>query len=77
GNFVWRSAWDIPELTSLTAKASMEPDAKNRGEIYVQIEEKLLVDRQIEPQARPHSRIGGGIGEFADDCANRIGGQDA
>lgn len=43
----------------------------------VQIEEKLLVDRQIEPQACPHRRIGGGIGELADDRANRIGGQDA
>lgn len=45
GNFVWRSAWDIPELTALTAKASMEPDAKKRGEIYVQMQ-KLFVEQK-------------------------------
>ncbi|APG88377.1 D,D-dipeptide-binding periplasmic protein DdpA (plasmid) [Sinorhizobium americanum CCGM7] len=42
GNFVWRSAWDIPELTALTAKASLEPDAKKRGEIYVEMQEKFV-----------------------------------
>lgn len=45
GNFVWRSAWDIPELTELTAKASLEPDAKKRGEIYVQMQE-MFVDQK-------------------------------
>ena len=44
GNFVWRSAWDIPELTALTAKASMEPDAKKRGELYVQMQ-KMFVEQ--------------------------------
>ncbi|MCB5203990.1 ABC transporter substrate-binding protein [Neorhizobium sp. T786] len=42
GNFVWRSAWDIPELTALTAKASLEPDAKKRGEIYVEMQELFV-----------------------------------
>ncbi|WP_404944508.1 ABC transporter substrate-binding protein [Rhizobium rhizogenes] len=42
GNFVWRSAWDIPELTALTAKASLEPDAKKRGEIYTQMQEMFV-----------------------------------
>lgn len=50
GNFVWRSAWDIPELTALTAKASMEPDPKKRGEIYVQMQ-KLFVD--LKPAVLP------------------------
>jgi peptide/nickel transport system substrate-binding protein len=45
GNFVWRSAWDIPELTALTAKASMEPDAKKRGELYVQMQ-KMFVEQK-------------------------------
>ncbi|MBB4437147.1 MULTISPECIES: ABC transporter substrate-binding protein [Rhizobium] len=45
GNFVWRSAWDIPELTALTAKASMEPDAKKRGELYVQMQ-KMFIEQK-------------------------------
>jgi peptide/nickel transport system substrate-binding protein len=42
GNFVWRSAWDIPELTALTAKASMEPDAKKRGALFVQMQNDFV-----------------------------------
>ncbi|RVB80469.1 MULTISPECIES: ABC transporter substrate-binding protein [unclassified Mesorhizobium] len=45
GNFVWRSAWDIPELTALTAKASLEPDAKKRGEIYVQMQDMFVAQK--------------------------------
>ncbi|MER8466236.1 ABC transporter substrate-binding protein [Mesorhizobium sp. M1396] len=45
GNFVWRSAWDIPELTDLTAKASMERDPKKRGELYVEMQ-KMFVDQK-------------------------------
>ena len=45
GNFVWRSAWDIPELTALTAKASLEADPKKRGEIYVDMQ-KMFVDQK-------------------------------
>ncbi|WP_425644720.1 ABC transporter substrate-binding protein [Agrobacterium leguminum] len=45
GNFVWRSAWDIPELTALTAKASLEPDAKKRGEIYTQMQEMFVAQK--------------------------------
>lgn len=45
GNFVWRSAWDIPELTALTAKASLEPDPKKRGELYVEMQ-KMFVDQK-------------------------------
>jgi peptide/nickel transport system substrate-binding protein len=50
GNFVWRSAWDIPELTALTAKASMEADPKKRGEIYEQMQ-KMFVD--LKPAVLP------------------------
>jgi peptide/nickel transport system substrate-binding protein len=42
GNFVWRSAWDIPELTALTAKAALEPDSKKRGELYVQMQNMFV-----------------------------------
>lgn len=45
GNFVWRSAWDIPELTALTAKAALEPEAKKRGELYVQMQ-KMFVEQK-------------------------------
>ncbi|MFN7024569.1 MAG: ABC transporter substrate-binding protein [Pseudorhizobium sp.] len=45
GNFVWRSAWDIPELTELTAKASLEPDATKRGEIYIQMQEMFVAQK--------------------------------
>ncbi|MEY9722345.1 ABC-type transport system substrate-binding protein [Sinorhizobium fredii] len=50
GNFVWRSAWDIPELTALTAKASLEPDAKKRGELYVEMQEKFV---ELKPAVLP------------------------
>ncbi|AFL49828.1 peptide/nickel transport system substrate-binding protein [Sinorhizobium fredii] len=50
GNFVWRSAWDIPELTALTAKASLEPDAKKRGELYVEMQQKFV---ELKPAVLP------------------------
>jgi len=42
GNFVWRSGWDIPELTALTAKASMEADAEKRGALFVELQKKFI-----------------------------------
>jgi peptide/nickel transport system substrate-binding protein len=50
GNFVWRSAWDIPELTALTAKASLEPDAKKRGDLYVEMQKKFV---ELKPAVLP------------------------
>ncbi|QND54845.1 ABC transporter substrate-binding protein (plasmid) [Phyllobacterium sp. 628] len=50
GNFVWRSGWDIPELTALTAKSAMEPDAKKRGELYVQMQELFV---KLKPAVLP------------------------
>ncbi len=50
GNFAWRSAWDIPELTALTAKASLEPDAKKRGELYVEMQKKFV---DLKPAVLP------------------------
>lgn len=38
GNFVWRSAWDIPELTKLTAEAMKEPDPAKRSKMYVDMQ---------------------------------------
>jgi peptide/nickel transport system substrate-binding protein len=45
GNFVWRSGWDIPELTAITAKAALEPDAKKRGALYVQMQEMFVAQK--------------------------------
>lgn len=42
GNFVWRSAWDIPELTELTAEAMREPDAERRFELFTQMQEMFV-----------------------------------
>ncbi|MGI2034323.1 ABC transporter substrate-binding protein [Rhizobium panacihumi] len=39
GNFVWRSAWDIPELTKLTATAMRETDPAARSKMYVEMQE--------------------------------------
>lgn len=38
GNFVWRSAWDIPELTKLTAAAMRETDPAKRSEMYIEMQ---------------------------------------
>lgn len=45
GNFVWRSAWDIPELTALTAKASLERDTTKRGEMFKQMQEMFVAQK--------------------------------
>ena len=50
GNFVWRSAWDIPELTKLTAQATMEPEAKKRADIYVQMQKTFV---ELKPAVLP------------------------
>lgn len=45
GNFVWRSACGIPELTALKAKAPFEPDEKKREEIDTQMQEKFVAQK--------------------------------
>lgn len=45
GNFVWRSAWDIPELTKLTAQASAEKDPAKRAETYVAMQKTFVALR--------------------------------
>jgi peptide/nickel transport system substrate-binding protein len=45
GNFAWRSAWDIPELTALSAKTAMESDPKKRGELYVQLQNMFVASK--------------------------------
>ncbi|SFV31579.1 peptide/nickel transport system substrate-binding protein [Devosia crocina] len=42
GNFVWRSAWDIPELHNLRAEANRERDAAKRLEMAVELQEKFI-----------------------------------
>lgn len=42
GNFAWRSAWDIPELTALSAKTALEADPKKRGELYKELQETFV-----------------------------------
>lgn len=50
GNFVWRSDWDIPELTALTAKASMERDPAVRGKIYEDMQNLFV---ELKPAVLP------------------------
>ncbi|WP_342364386.1 ABC transporter substrate-binding protein [Terrarubrum flagellatum] len=50
GNFVWRSAWDIPELTKLTAQAAAEPDPAKRGEMFVAMQKKFV---ELKPAVLP------------------------
>jgi len=50
GNFAWRSAWDIPGLTALAEKTSVEPDAKKRAELYTQMQQ-MFVD--LKPALLP------------------------
>ena len=38
GKLAWRNAWDIPEMTNLTAEAVLERDADTRAEMYRQIQ---------------------------------------
>jgi peptide/nickel transport system substrate-binding protein len=42
GNFVWRSAWEIPELTKVTAEALRERDKEKRGELYVSMQNQFI-----------------------------------
>lgn len=42
GNFVWRSAWDIPELTKITARALRENDPTERSRLFVQMQEQFI-----------------------------------
>ncbi|WP_445679582.1 ABC transporter substrate-binding protein [Radicibacter daui] len=42
GNFVWRSGWDIPELTALTAKIMTENDASKRVGMYEQLQHMFV-----------------------------------
>jgi peptide/nickel transport system substrate-binding protein len=50
GNFVWRSAWDIPELTKLTDKASVEKDPAKRNEIFKQMQNLFV---ELKPAVLP------------------------
>jgi peptide/nickel transport system substrate-binding protein len=42
GNFVWRSAWDIPELNALRNQANSEHDDAKRLEMIKQLQEMFL-----------------------------------
>ncbi|TQS70067.1 ABC transporter substrate-binding protein [Rhodobacteraceae bacterium] len=44
GNFVWRSAWDIPELTQITAAALKENDPEKRGVLFEDMQRKFIED---------------------------------
>ncbi|NTJ44590.1 ABC transporter substrate-binding protein [Agrobacterium larrymoorei] len=50
GNFVWRSAWDIPELNSLLQQANRERDDAKRLELIKQIQEKFVA---LKPAVLP------------------------
>ncbi|MCG5239249.1 ABC transporter substrate-binding protein [Azospirillum doebereinerae] len=40
----WRNAWDIPELTKLTASAVVERDGAKRAAIYQDLQRKVLAE---------------------------------
>ncbi|POP44670.1 ABC transporter substrate-binding protein [Superficieibacter electus] len=42
GNFVWRSAWDIPELNTLRNQASSERDPAKRAALIKTLQEKFV-----------------------------------
>lgn len=42
GNFVWRSGWDIPELTELTARTMQENDPEKRVEMYGEMQQAFI-----------------------------------
>jgi peptide/nickel transport system substrate-binding protein len=42
GNFVWRSAWDIPQLTALTTKVTLEPDQAKRVALYEEMQKTFV-----------------------------------
>ena len=41
-SLAWRTSWDIPELTALTAQARAELNETKRLDLYKQIQEKFL-----------------------------------
>ncbi|MFK3779872.1 ABC transporter substrate-binding protein [Agrobacterium sp. NPDC089420] len=45
GNFVWRSAWDIPELNALRDQANKERDDAKRLELVKEIQEKFIAQK--------------------------------
>lgn len=45
GNFVWRSAWDIPELNALRNQASSERDPQKRAVIIKTLQEKFIAEK--------------------------------
>lgn len=45
GNFVWRSAWDIPELNELRNKASSERDEAKRAELIKELQGKFIAQK--------------------------------
>ncbi|WP_226553802.1 MULTISPECIES: ABC transporter substrate-binding protein [Celeribacter] len=42
GNFVWRSGWDIPELTELTARTMKENDPEKRVAMYGEMQQAFV-----------------------------------
>lgn len=50
GNFVWRSAWDIPELTAMTNAVSMELDPAKRGQMYEEMQNLFV---ELKPAVLP------------------------
>ncbi|MEH0875633.1 ABC transporter substrate-binding protein [Pectobacterium cacticida] len=45
GNFVWRSAWDIPELNALRNQASSERDPAKRAALIKTLQEKFIAEK--------------------------------
>ncbi|SKA17011.1 ABC transporter substrate-binding protein [Consotaella salsifontis] len=50
GNFVWRSDWDIPELTKLTAEATLEKDPAKRCDMLKQMQQMFF---DLKPAVLP------------------------
>jgi len=42
GKLAWRTAWDIPDLTKLTAAAVLERDTNKRVQMYHQLQQEVL-----------------------------------
>ena len=42
GKLAWRTAWDIPDLTKITAQAVLERDTARRTELYHQLQREVL-----------------------------------
>lgn len=45
GNFVWRSAWDIPELNDLRNKANSERDEAKRADMIKQLQDMFVAQK--------------------------------